>query len=313
MKLGSQLLFARGRFIQFIFLFISIVLSIKSLPAENIFSVDNTKRFADHLYQQRDYEGAAQEYLRLLFFSPGDDSIRYKIALCYEHSMIHPREMADSIYEDLATYSKDPNIALKSKLRLALIEFKGKNYSNSLDLLNNIDHSANLFKRDQRKEFLSFHSSLVIGDLLMMEKYNKALRKIEMIQQDDDPECLQEYRESLSLYKKGVQLKSKKPWLSLLLSTVVPGLGKIYSDRMSDGIVSMVSVYLSCWLADRAFQRGGLDSTSGWLFTSIGAALYSGNIYGSYVAAKIYNETYQKQYNYDVKSWIDNKASRCIW
>lgn len=82
---------------------------------------------------------------------------------------------------------------------------------------------------------------------------------------------------------------NKKPLLAAGLSTVVPGLGKIYAGRLGEGISALlINGVLAAITADQWVHNGPSD----WktiAFGSLGAIFYIGNIYGSYHSVSIYD------------------------
>ena len=84
-------------------------------------------------------------------------------------------------------------------------------------------------------------------------------------------------------------MKKKSPLAAAVLSSVVPGTGKIYAGAYGDGIQSLILIGLLGTLAGLSFRADGITSVRGWVYGSIGGALHVGNIYGSAVAARRYN------------------------
>ncbi|MCD5383470.1 hypothetical protein LR066_01750 [candidate division WOR-3 bacterium] len=82
----------------------------------------------------------------------------------------------------------------------------------------------------------------------------------------------------------------KSPAIAGLLSSVVPGAGKIYSGRSIDGIQSFITVGAAALQAYLGFRKDGIRSIRGWISSSVGVVFYLGNIYGSVIAARIHNE-----------------------
>lgn len=103
----------------------------------------------------------------------------------------------------------------------------------------------------------------------------------------------------------GQHLPRKSKTLAGLYSTVVPGLGKVYCHRTVDGIQSLVSTAILGWQAYDGFHDDGVSSLKGWIFGTIGGLFYLGNIYGSVVAAEIYNEEHEERLLSTVKVYIN--------
>lgn len=80
-------------------------------------------------------------------------------------------------------------------------------------------------------------------------------------------------------------LPRKSPWLAAGLSAVVPGLGRVYTGRWQDGLVSFLLVGIPSALAAQGFHEDGEASVRGWILASTAALFYAGNVYGSAVGA----------------------------
>ena len=99
-----------------------------------------------------------------------------------------------------------------------------------------------------------------------------------------------------------MKLKRKSPWLAGLLSTIIPGSGKIYAGRWKDGLIALFMTSSTAFVSIKGFQNDH-HKFYPWALGTIAAVYYSGNIYGSSQAAKKYNEgkedaLSQKAYDY---------------
>ena len=90
-------------------------------------------------------------------------------------------------------------------------------------------------------------------------------------------------------------MKYKSRFLAGSLSAIIPGMGKVYSGRWKDGIISLLFVAGTGYQAYRAFNDKGIESVYGWIMGSLSLGFYIGNIYGSAKAARLYN-TKQDQF-----------------
>ena len=89
--------------------------------------------------------------------------------------------------------------------------------------------------------------------------------------------------------ERGTRLPTRSPLLAGILSTIVPGAGRLYTERLSDAFASLFMVSLTGWQAYDGFQRDGLSSVKGWTLGTISGIFYVGNIYGSVISARVYN------------------------
>jgi hypothetical protein len=74
-------------------------------------------------------------------------------------------------------------------------------------------------------------------------------------------------------------------------------MGKVYSGRWKDGLVSLLFVGATGFQAYRGFSQKGSESIYGWIMGSLSVGFYIGNIFGSVKAAKIYNTNQNRIYS----------------
>jgi len=72
-----------------------------------------------------------------------------------------------------------------------------------------------------------------------------------------------------------------------LLSAVLPGAGKAYCGRGTDGLQSLLIVGTAALLACRGFERDGRRSLEGWGAAGVGAVFYAGGIVGAAASADL--------------------------
>jgi TM2 domain-containing membrane protein YozV len=104
-------------------------------------------------------------------------------------------------------------------------------------------------------------------------------------------------------------LKLNPPYKSELtaaiLSTLIPGAGKIYTKDYSDGIIAFLVTGLMSYISYRDFKAD--HKFRGWLFAGLTAFFYGGNIYGSIASAQIYNAGINFKLNSDMKFFLEEK------
>lgn len=104
----------------------------------------------------------------------------------------------------------------------------------------------------------------------------------------DETEALRNIRTTLPL-------RQKSPMLAAGLSTVVPGLGKVYAGRVGEGVSAFLIVgSLMAATAENAYKEGWAN----WktiLFGSLSAVFHLGNIYGSAVSVRVDMDNRNKQ------------------
>lgn len=249
----------------------------------DLFSPTNVKSFADYLFCTRDYLRAVGEYQRYLDILP-DDSVKFKIGIAYSR---------------MAKYS------------LAAIQFSSIKDS-SLMQIANIEYYKSLFQDEDFPGFRTSYSNLkedrqskylkdinrlynltylFTGDELPTEAgflrpFNKA-----------DKNTLKNFYD----WKKNPPYKS--PLAAAIMSAIIPGSGKIYTEHYGDGIMAFLSSTVLGYIAYTDFKAG--HNTRGWIFTAAAAGFYAGNIYGSAASAQIYNAQISFDFRNGIKLFLE--------
>jgi len=270
----------------FLFLIFPLVLAAQNHP----FSPENIKRFADYLYAQGDYLRAAGEYQRYLLLARSSEVVKaditYRIGICFrqakndERAILYFQEILDK-YEESEKFEP---ASIQIAFSLFLL---GKNQE-SLEFIK--QNMGNIRTESSHSRF----EQLAALNHLFQKNWKDARSELQSLSNygQKDPVTLQ-----LSTFiNEGQRLPHKSPFLAGLLSAVVPGSGKIYGHRSLDGIVSFLTVTATTWQAYRGFQEDGTKSVRGWIFGTMGAFFYLGNIYGSVVAVNLYNHQVEKSF-----------------
>jgi len=244
-------------------------------------SPENVLRFAEHLYEQRDYLRAAGEYQRYLFYSPQDsDGTLYRIGICYRRA--GDTEKAISTFRRVTTEHTDSSFRFPASYQIAYSYFISGQYEKSIQYLNQVVGDAK--NPDERGKF----AALAAYSYLHKRQWHKAEQALGSKTFAD--ENLNRITSSLrASAQEGMNLSRKSPLLAGLLSAVVPGTGKIYCKQYGDGLYSLILVGVTGLLAWDGFRDDGVRSVSGWILGSISGVFYTGNVYGSSVAARVYN------------------------
>ena len=88
----------------------------------------------------------------------------------------------------------------------------------------------------------------------------------------------------------GNELKYRSPALGGIMSTFIPGSGKIYAGRLLDGLQAFSVVAASAYNAYYHFSETGPKSVQAWIWTAVASWFYLSDIYGSVKAVHEYNE-----------------------
>lgn len=237
---------------------------------QNVFDSLHTAQFANFLFMSGNFKLAAEEYERLVFTSRASDNLKLRLIQSYrlnnQPGFAHQRMM--SIWDE--PWNVDENLA-KEYFTLGILN------GNFEDVTGKIRQNKYLKPADA----VFFEASI----LLHNEQFQQAKTMIEQLGNNQTPVLLA-YK---NLSCEAIDMKLKSPWLSGILSTIVPGTGKIYTGDWQDGLIAMALIGTSAWQSYRGFSKDGIKSPFGWLMGAVGAGFYAGNIYGSIKSANKYN------------------------
>ena len=268
-------------FLIFFILGCGFLLNRASSEEMGYYNPENVLKFADYLYQTGDYLRAVGEYQRYLFYSPQDsDSTLYKIGIC--HRLAGNTKKAIDSFQKIAAAGIESQIQLAASYQIAYSYFLSDQYENSIRYINQaLDKTK---EPDERGKF----QILAAFNYLYQRRWYDSEHILESIVLED--ENLNNTVSALRMStQEAINLPHKKPALAGLFSTVVPGTGKMYCKQYGDGLYSLICVCGAGLLAWDGFRENGIRSISGWLFGSVSGIFYAGNVYGSIVAARIYN------------------------
>ncbi len=254
--------------------------SILSVNAQDLFNIPHSGKFAYYLYLSGDFDLAVKEYERIVFFDSTDFESKLYLVKSYRHigdynkAIMRTREFFASLTDITYGFSDE--------------------YCKSL-ILNNLLYES--------REFLSLNNNFTGSDktffLVSTELYDGNYEKArEIIRTNQSPG--NQYIENYSkLLDNPMYFKYKSPFVSVALSSVIPGSGKVYSGAWKDGIVSFFFVATSAFQSYRGFEKKGVESAYGWIFGGMAAGFYLGNLFGSAKAAH--------KYNYNLKHNLKHK------
>ena len=259
------------------FLFFILIQNLLYPQDENIYSAENRRLFADYLYCQKDYLRAVNEYEEI----PGlisNDTIRFKIGLAY---------LKMGKYDSASTNFQKIGINSYFNYNAKLEFFKSQFLSGNFDTLN-----WGTYYYSQVKQL---HTFALLMDNKTLPLKDKFLAPFE----GDNKTSISDFYER----------KSNPPYKSeltaVILSTLIPGAGKIYTKEYSDGIIAFLVTGLMGYISYTDFKAD--HKFRGWLFAGLTAFFYGGNIYGSTASAQIYNAQVNFKLDSDMKIFLEEK------
>jgi len=249
-----------------------IVLSLFTiqLRSQDIFDKEHSERYADHLFEKGKFLESEKEYDRLFKMDP--ENIFYLERLL--QSLIETKQYNKAIKKTDSLYSDDycicpkeiMNIYLKLKIITEEYESCNKylNIKSLKDTLKVVEYKTAIFmlKEDYEKA-----TALLYSNSSFSKNESKKINGLKV------------------LLEEAGSFEMKKPYIAGILSAVIPGSGKAYSDDPKNGFLAFSIIALYTWQSFRAFEEDGIGSVYGWTFGALAIIFYAGNIYGSYKSA----------------------------
>lgn len=236
----------------------------------NLFDEAHSLRYANHLHESRQYQSAALEFERVLFFRANDTVVQQFLLDSYFRAANYQvgLQRADQLYP--VAQSMPASLAFTySKLLLR--------NGNHLQLTGFLARSPNLSRPNK--------ALLQIGNAMLTR--NWTLAQSAYLDFQDLPQITATYG---SLIERSQNLSRKKPFVAMSLSIAVPGLGKVYTKQWKDAIISFLTVGSFTYTAWRSYNRNGFESPFFWIYGGLALGFYGGNLYGSWQSAVRYNE-----------------------
>ena len=281
--------------ILFLFVFISTsnaqsapTMSERDKPTTNLdslFTTNNRLRFANYLFSDKDYLRAMNEYREYLKVEV-NDTARFKFAECFYR--MNRFEEASRNFMSLFYHSPFSEQARLGFYKSLFFENDFKGFREYVDEGNYMPQE---YKKDiTRLKFISyFFDDSVLPDT---NKFFPAFN-------DSNKAAINKF-----YFMKKYPLK-KNPTTAALLSAAVPGLGKIYTGQVGDGITAFIATGLLTFLSATNFSHD--HQFRGWLFAGLAAFSYAGNIYGSAASAQIYNAGIKLSFDKEVKLYFEQR------
>jgi TM2 domain-containing membrane protein YozV len=274
------------KFLLLFIIFTSVSFSQENMQTDSldIYSPQNIKKFADHLFCSDDYLRAIGEYQRYLSTNKSD-TVEFKIGLAY--SRMEDFQKAAGQFNSIKSSSP---FYEEAEIDYYKSIFQMKNYSMFRKSLNGLNIDSPKFTALRK---LNNFSYFFTDDPLPPE--NDFLQPF----RDDEIPKIKEF------YKFKEDPPYKSPLAGAIMSAAIPGAGKFYADQIGDGIFAFLTTTVLAYLSyDNFNARHYLRA---WIFTGLAAGFYGGNIYGSAAAVQIYNAKISFDFENGLKVFLDKE------
>lgn len=249
-------------------LFISVLGNLVCSAQPDLFSTEATLSYAQHLYKSGNYKTAALEFERVYAVDSSENSAFYALK-----SYRKAGQLDVGFKRFSALFGNMASVPTKFAEEYSHYLIYANRYHEALEY---ISEAENLKSDD--KTALSSTAFLYLQNWDGADSSTSALP-------NDHP--LKKPYERIA--KDGAKIKKKSAALAGILSTAVPGLGRVYTGNWKDGLVSLVFVGTMTWQSYAGFNKNGIESGYGWVFGTLATGFFIGNIYGSAKAANTRN------------------------
>lgn len=247
---------------------------------------DGQLQFARHLFEQQDYDNAANEYRRFVYFFPADprvDRVRHQIGRCQYRNGQYPA--AVKTFEAIVEQRPPSDYAALSYLSMAECYLKLNAASQAIHTLDRLMASSGQpairAKAAYRKGWI----------YLQNHQWEKARASFSQVPATaGDPERLHALDQALASVD---EIPRKNPTTAGMLA-VIPGAGHLYCNRYQDALMAFVINAGLILAAVEAFDHD--QPALGGLLSLVGLGFYSGNIYSAVNNAHKYNRRQQNRF-----------------
>jgi tetratricopeptide (TPR) repeat protein len=211
--------------IRYLILSVLIIFSqaaIHKLPAQNL---DETIKFADNQFKNKELTNALKTYQRALFFSEGKETLYLFQQIAEISYLVNDYETAQKYFGLALNQAENDSLKTELLFNKASCQILNRNYQYALmDLFSVTDSSSKILKR------LNFYLGTCYFGL---EDFSKASNYFKSCVELKDREEID------NLFSKR-NLLSPSPNTARILSMIIPGLGQAYSHDLKSGLNSLL-------------------------------------------------------------------------
>lgn len=267
-----------------------IFVIIETASSQDLLDYPNSLKYADYLFQTKQYNLSSIEYERVVFLEPRDTQAKLNLVRSYRY------------LKNYKTAWERINNFFPHNLNCIPEEFAGE-YIKILLFESQFQEASSYLKTN-----ITLNSTAKVeyqlGILVMQQQWTEAKSFA-----DEHTDLLTETEKFESLNKvitDGLGTRYKSPPVAASLSVIVPGAGKAYTGQWKDAIFSFLFVTTAAWLTYRSYNKSELNFTTIALGT-VTLSFYSANIYGSTKSAKRYNQKTNQSYSRQARDILLNE------
>jgi hypothetical protein len=251
--------------------FLFIIISKSS--GQDLLNYSNSLKYANYLFQNKQFDVSAIEYERVAYLNPSDTLAKLRLVQSYRFSddfKIAKDRLVNLFPLRLSDYPED------FAIEYFAILFHERQFKDAFSYL-----------QENKTIKLSKKTEYELGTLLMQYKWKDARTFSDnFILSNPKPE---KFDDLYNVVIQGMGIRYKNPYKAALFSTLLPGSGKIYTKNWKDAIYAFLFISASSIVTYKSMANNGLNINSAF-YGLITLSFYSANIYGSYKSAEKYNQ-----------------------
>lgn len=258
--------------------FVLFFLGCLSAKAQTSPSFDEEMKFMQHLTKQKQYANVVLLGTQL---RPKFSSSSQKSRLALEIGMAYRQlEQPDSAAQALGWVTPDFDLYDKAKFYQSLSLINLRRYAEALQALDTLSINNNDSLKTELRQFQQ------AGIALLQQDYRQFDKKSQAFSFQYSAFASQE-RKLLSFAQKLKKTPRRSPFVAGVLSAIVPGTGKIYAGKTSQGLNMLFQNLFLGAQATEALIKDGVTSPRFIIYGALFSFFYIGNIWGSVLSVKM--------------------------
>jgi len=253
------------------FLILFLLTSIH-LAAQDFYNQENSFKFGEYLYNSNQYNLALREFERCVFLKPDD-----REAYVYLFKIYRKENDFDKAIDCYKRYSGNLDFAKMDTVF-------GSEYFKLLVQKERYQETQTFLESNP---FFNTDTNLKLSAKLLKKEWDEAYK---FTVEENKPIN----KSLMEITMQGTTLKKKSPALGGLLSTILPGSGKVYAGRWKDGVISFLMTSSAAFVAVRGFNKNP-NNIYPWVMSTFSVVYYSGNIFGSIKAVQKHNKNKENE------------------
>ena len=221
----------------------------------------------------------------------GDNCININVAKCYRNLGRYAK--SSEILNNMIIMSTDTSLIYHTNYEIAINLLYQKKYLHSISM---IKSNINILVDNDLK--CKYNDLLAFSYLLNMDFENAS----QLVLNSNNLSFINRVQ---PLIIQGKTLSNKSPLLSGGMSSIIPGLGRIYCNRFWEGLQSLFVISLLAYQSYDGYHTE--NSTKFYIYGSIGLGFYISNIYGSVFNAIIHNRQQKEDYQNHIWQEFENE------